>query len=63
MFLGDRENYAELNDVLDELAAAYGVTPMAIAVAWITRHPANIQVVLGTTTPSRDGLGGAPTSS
>lgn len=53
VFLGDRENYAELNDVLDELAAAYGVTPMAIAVAWITRHPANIQVVLGTTTPSR----------
>lgn len=53
VFLGDRENFAELNDVLDELAAAYGVTPTGIAVAWITRHPANIQVVLGTTTPSR----------
>ena len=26
---------------------------MAIATAWITRHPADIQVVLGTTTPSR----------
>ena len=49
VFLGDRENFAELNDEIDRLAAAYGVSPAAIAVAWITRHPANIQVVLGTT--------------
>lgn len=53
VFLGDRENYAELNDVLDDLAAHYGVTPTGIATAWITRHPARMQVVLGTTTPSR----------
>ncbi|WP_382306900.1 aldo/keto reductase family oxidoreductase [Herbiconiux sp. UC225_62] len=53
VFLGDREHYAELNDVLDELAAAYGVTPTGIAVAWITRHPAQMQVVLGTTNPER----------
>ncbi|MFB2600312.1 aldo/keto reductase family oxidoreductase [Herbiconiux sp. P17] len=53
VFLGDRENYAELNDVLDELAAAYDVTPTGIAVAWITRHPAQMQVVLGTTNPQR----------
>ncbi|KKB10356.1 aldo/keto reductase [Devosia chinhatensis] len=53
VFLGDQENYAELNTVLDELAAKYGVTPTGIAVAWITRHPANIQVVLGTTKPER----------
>jgi len=53
VFLGDRENYAELNDALDELAAKYGVTPTGIAVAWITRHPANMQVVLGTTKPER----------
>ncbi len=49
VFLGDRDNYGELNDVIDELAAKYGVGPAAIAVAWITRHPANMQVVLGTT--------------
>lgn len=49
VFMGDRENYKELNDVLDELAAKYDVPPSAIAVAWITRHPANMQVVLGTT--------------
>lgn len=53
VFLGDREAYAELNDVLDELADKYAVTPTGIAVAWITRHPANIQVVLGTTRPQR----------
>ena len=49
VFLGDRENYRELNDAIDALAAKYDVQPAAIAVAWITRHPANIQVVLGTT--------------
>jgi predicted oxidoreductase len=49
IFLGDRENYAELNDVIDDLASSYGVPPAAIAVAWITRHPAQMQVVLGTT--------------
>ena len=53
VFLGDRENYAELNDVIDELAEKYGVTPTAIAVAWITRHPAGMQVVLGTTNEQR----------
>ncbi len=52
-FIGDRENFAELNDALDEIAAAHGVTPTGVAVAWITRHPANIQVVLGTTQPGR----------
>jgi predicted oxidoreductase len=43
----------ELNAELDRLAARYDVTPMAIATAWITRHPAGMQVVLGTTTPER----------
>ncbi|MGH1526604.1 aldo/keto reductase [Leifsonia sp. L25] len=53
VFLGDRENYAELNDAIDELAEKYAVTPTAIAVAWITRHPAGMQVVLGTTNAQR----------
>jgi predicted oxidoreductase len=52
VFLGD-ERYPELNAVIDRLAAKYEVTPEAIATAWITRHPAQIQVVLGTTTPQR----------
>lgn len=52
VFLGS-EKYAELNAVIDELAATYDVPAIAIATAWITRHPAGMQVVLGTTTPER----------
>jgi predicted oxidoreductase len=52
VFLGS-DDYPELNAVIDRLSASYGVPPIAIAVAWITRHPANMQVVLGTTTPQR----------
>ena len=53
VFIGDREHFRPLNDVLDELAAKYDVTPTGIATAWITRHPARMQVVLGTTKPER----------
>jgi predicted oxidoreductase len=49
----DSPEYAELNAVIDRLAALYSVPAIAIATAWITRHPANMQVVLGTTTPQR----------
>lgn len=52
-FLGDLERFPELNKTIDGIAVKYGVTNTAIAVAWITRHPANIQVVLGTTNPGR----------
>ncbi|MEE6272510.1 aldo/keto reductase [Georgenia sp. MJ206] len=51
-FLGDPE-YAELNAVIDRIAAEYDVPAIAVATAWITRHPADIQVVVGTTTPER----------
>lgn len=51
-FLGSPE-FPELNAVIDRLAAQYGVPALAIATAWITRHPAGMQVVLGTTTPQR----------
>jgi predicted oxidoreductase len=49
----DNPDYPELNAVIDRLAAQYDVPSIAIATAWITRHPANMQVVLGTTTPQR----------
>jgi predicted oxidoreductase len=52
VFLGNPE-YLELNAVIDRLAAGYGVAPEAIATAWLTRHPAQLQVVLGTTNPAR----------
>ncbi len=52
VFLGNPD-HPELNAVIDRLAAQYDVPPIAIATAWITRHPAQMQVVLGTTTPER----------
>jgi predicted oxidoreductase len=52
-FIGDLERAPKLNKLLDKLAAEYGVDPMAIATAWIARHPANIQIVLGTTNEDR----------
>ena len=52
-FIGDREHWGPLNEVLDRLAAEYGVSPIAIATAWILRLPTSTQVVLGTTKPER----------
>jgi predicted oxidoreductase len=52
VFLGSPD-YPELNAAIDRLAAKYDVTAVGIATAWITRHPAGMQVVLGTTKPER----------
>ncbi len=52
-FLGDTEQYAKLNEVIHRIALKYGVTDTAVAVGWITRHPAKIQVILGTTNVTR----------
>lgn len=49
----DNPDHPELNAVLARLAGQHGVTPTGIATAWLTRHPADIQVVLGTTQGSR----------
>lgn len=51
-FLGN-ERFPELNKVIDELAEKYNVTNTAIATAWILRHPANMQMVAGTTNKDR----------
>jgi predicted oxidoreductase len=52
IFVGN-EKFPELNTKLEVLAEKYGVTPSGIAVAWIHRHPAKIQTIIGTMTPSR----------
>ncbi|MDR2379924.1 MAG: aldo/keto reductase [Bifidobacteriaceae bacterium] len=52
-FIGDTAREPKLNAVMDRLAEKYGLDATGIATAWIARHPANIQVVLGTTTPAR----------
>mgnify|MGYP001010540244 CR=1 FL=1 len=43
----DNPKFPELNKKLQELADVKGVTKNAIATAWILRHPANMQVILG----------------
>jgi predicted oxidoreductase len=49
----DNPKFPELNKVMDEVAKQYGVTKTGLAIAWIQRHPAKIQSVLGTTNPTR----------
>ncbi len=51
-FLGN-PNYGKLNEVLERLAKKYDTTTNGIATAWILRHPANMQVVVGTTNSKR----------
>lgn len=51
-FLGS-EKYPELNRKINELSEKYHVTDNAIAVAWILRHPAKIQTIVGTTNARR----------
>jgi len=51
-FVGNPDQ-PELNAALEHLAADYHVTPTAIATAWLTRHPAQMQVVTGTTNMAR----------
>lgn len=44
----DNEDFPELNRVLGNIASREGVSKSAIAIAWILRHPAKMQAVLGT---------------
>ncbi|EBF5839902.1 aldo/keto reductase family oxidoreductase [Listeria monocytogenes] len=49
----DNDKFPELNKAIDKIAADKGVTNSAIAVAWIQRHPASFQTVVGTMNPRR----------
>jgi predicted oxidoreductase len=49
----DNPKFPELNVAIDALAAEKGVTNTTIAVAWLLRHPANMQPIIGTTNPDR----------
>lgn len=51
-FLGSPK-FPELNKALEEIAADHNSTPTAISTAWITRHPAQMQVIAGTTSEAR----------
>lgn len=49
----DNPKFKTLNDEMDKVAKNYGVSKTAIPIAWILRHPAKIQPVVGTTNPKR----------
>ena len=49
----DNDKFPELNAQINTIAASRGVTNTAIAIAWLLRHPARMQPILGTTNPTR----------
>lgn len=52
VFLGN-DKFPELNQQIDEIAAKYEVTNTTIAIAWLLRHPAQMQPVIGTMNSDR----------
>lgn len=49
----DNDKFPELNAVMGRIAQEKGVSKSVIAVAWILRHPAKIQTIVGTTNAER----------
>lgn len=49
----DNPKFPELNKAIDALAVEKGVTNTTIAIAWLLRHPARMQPIIGTTNPAR----------
>ena len=47
------DKYQKLNDLIGQMAEEKGVTDTAIAVAFIMRHPARMQTIVGTTNEGR----------
>jgi len=48
----DNPDDPELNKALAEIAAREGVSKSAVAIAWILRHPAKMQAIIGTMNPA-----------
>lgn len=49
----DNEKFPEVNQKLQEYAEKYNTNKSAIAIAWILRHPAKMQPIIGTMNPDR----------
>lgn len=49
----ENPKFPELNKVINRIAQEKRITNSAIAIAWILRHPAKIQPIVGTTNPQR----------
>ena len=52
-FLGNLDKFPKLNEVIDKYAKKYNVTNSAMAIAWILRHPAKMQPIVGSTNKTR----------
>ena len=48
----DDPDFPELNKALAEIGEREGVSKTAVAIAWILRHPAKMQAIIGTMNPS-----------
>ena len=49
----DNDKFPVLNKIINEIADAKHVTNSAVAIAWILRHPAKIQPIIGTMNKNR----------
>lgn len=49
----DHPEYKELNEVIEKMAEDKGVSREAIAIAWLLRHPAKMQPIIGSMNPDR----------
>jgi len=49
----DNDKFPELNQKINAIALSRGVNNTAIAIAWLLRHPAHMQPIVGTTNPGR----------
>ncbi len=47
----DNPDFPELNKVLAEIGEREGVSKTAVAIAWILRHSAKMQTIIGTMNP------------
>ena len=47
------ERTVKAAEVVAQMAEAKGVSREAVVLAWLLRHPAQMQVVIGTTNPQR----------
>jgi len=49
----DHPKFPELNDTLDRIAKEKNTNKSALVIAWMLRHPAKMQPIVGTTNPKR----------
>lgn len=49
----DNPAFEKVNTVFKEIGERYGISQSAAVVAWLLRHPAKIQPIIGSTSPAR----------